>query len=153
MDQNLGKRCGMTVSPHLSGQLAPTGRPYASPGHRPGYGFPSPDAKPQLAPTGGPMPAQATGLGYGFPSPDAKPQRGGPCQPRPLAWVTVSLPRRQAPTGRSYASLGHRPGLLNGAALCQGYGYFPARPSSIFSASFSSRQNSASKSFAGVGGW
>ncbi|KFB71509.1 MAG: hypothetical protein AW09_003350 [Candidatus Accumulibacter phosphatis] len=28
-----------------------------------------------------------------------------------------------------------------------------ASPSSIFSASFSSRQNSASKSFAGVGGW
>ena len=28
-----------------------------------------------------------------------------------------------------------------------------ANPSSIFSASFSSLQNSASKSFAGVGGW
>ena len=28
-----------------------------------------------------------------------------------------------------------------------------ASPSSIFSASFSSLQNSASKSFAGVGGW
>ena len=100
------------------------------------------------------MPAQATGLGYGFPFPRRQAPTGRPyASPGHWPGLQFPFPRRQAPTGRSYASLGHRPGLLNGAALCQGYGYSPARPSSIFSASFSSRQNSASKSFAGVGGW